>query len=64
MFDFAENVTMTREEWLAVNRALSGASLGMRNLRNPAELDRRTASLKRVRDAQNIMSEIHQRANS
>lgn len=63
MREFAETVTMTREEWLAINRALAGASLGMRNLRNAAEIGRRDESLKRVRGAQDTMSEIHQRAN-
>ncbi len=59
MSEFAETVTMTREEWLKINRALAGASLGLQYTPDLTGKER----LRRVNEAQDTMSEIHQRAN-
>lgn len=57
--DFVDEVSMTREEWLEVNRALSGAALGLQFTRDPKGRDR----LASIKEAQQILSDIHRRAN-
>ena len=67
--DFVNEIMMTREEWQKINRALSGAALGLANSGYRAgispkekmiEINKR---LQNVRAAQEILSNIHDRGN-
>lgn len=67
--DFANEITMTREEWLKINRALSGASLGLANVGHKAgaspreRMSYKSELINQVKAAQDIMSDIHDRGN-
>lgn len=56
-----ETYTLTREEWLTVNRALAGASLGLLGWKGdtPERKDRRAM----VQAAQEILSASYDRAS-
>lgn len=59
MMTHPETYTMTRAEWLEINRTLADASLA---ISMPDGRRGAAARLGRVRAAQDIMSEIYQRA--
>ncbi len=67
--DFANEITMSREEWLEVNRALSGAVLGLQNVGHKAgsspreRMSYKNEIINQVRAAQDIMGEVHERGN-
>ena len=51
--------TLTRQEWLDINRALAGAALQMTRGR---DMERRDIRLQRIRKAQDIMGHSYDRA--
>lgn len=67
--DFANKITITREEWLEINRALSGAVLGLQNIGHKAgsspqeQRSYKNELIKQVKAAQAIMGEVHDRSN-
>ena len=62
MTEHPENYVMSRAEWLAVNRALAGATLAMRFPRDPIQQKQSQERLNRVLAAAMILSNIYDRA--
>lgn len=67
--DFANEITMSREEWLEISRSLSGAVLGLQNIGHRAgsspqeQRSYKNELIKQVKAAQAIMGEVHNRGN-
>ena len=62
MTEFAQTVIMTRKQWRMVNRALSTGVLAIAGYHSPG-IAIKAVRLQIIRDAQNVMSDIHQAAN-
>lgn len=60
MIDHPDTYTLSREDWLVLNRALSGAALNLTG--NKKSLQEKAENLLRLRKAQLVLSESYQRA--
>ena len=57
-----DTYVMSRDEWLEVNRVLSGAALSLAMPGSRVTKEKRPRRLQEVRCAQTTMSEVYQRA--
>ena len=64
MSEHPEVYLLDRDQWLAINRALADASLGLQLPHDPSGVEKRPERIRRIQAAQVVLSDIYRAAKT